>query len=139
MYAGFVSRAAALVVDLLLTNLIALVVTAAIGLVIAALTPHDFDVDTAGIVGTTAGWLLFNGAYFVAFWSLAGQTPGMRLLGLEVSTTEGRRIGIGRSLRRVLGMVLAALPLGAGFLLVLVDDRRQGLQDKLAGTVVRYA
>jgi uncharacterized RDD family membrane protein YckC len=139
MYAGFVSRAAALVLDLLLTNLIALVVTAAIGLVIAALTPHEVNVDTAGILGTTAGWLLFNGAYLVGFWSLAGQTPGMRLLGLEVTTTEGRRIGLGRGLRRLLGMLLAALPLGAGFLLVLIDDRRQGLHDKLAGTIVRYA
>ena len=31
------------------------------------------------------------------------------------------------------------LTLGLGFLLVLVDDRRQGLADKLGGTLVLYA
>ena len=36
-------------------------------------------------------------------------------------------------------MVLAAIPLCAGFLLILVDDRRRGLQDVLARTVVLYA
>ena len=40
---------------------------------------------------------------------------------------------------RLVGMVLAAIPLCAGFLLILVDDRRRGLQDVLARTVVRYA
>jgi uncharacterized RDD family membrane protein YckC len=36
-------------------------------------------------------------------------------------------------------MALAALPLFAGFLLILVDDRRRGLQDRFARTVVVYA
>jgi uncharacterized RDD family membrane protein YckC len=33
-------------------------------------------------------------------------------------------------------MVLAALPLFAGFLPVLFDDRRRGIHDMLAGSVV---
>jgi uncharacterized RDD family membrane protein YckC len=32
--------------------------------------------------------------------------------------------------------VLAALPLFAGFLTILVDERRRGLQDMIAATVV---
>ena len=36
-------------------------------------------------------------------------------------------------------MILAAIPFFAGFLLILVDDRRRGLQDMLAGTTVIYA
>ena len=39
---------------------------------------------------------------------------------------------------RLAGMVLAAIPLMAGYALILFDDRRQGLQDKLARTVVLY-
>ena len=38
-----------------------------------------------------------------------------------------------------MGLVLAIVPLFAGFLPVLVDDRRRALQDFLAGTVVLYA
>jgi uncharacterized RDD family membrane protein YckC len=38
-----------------------------------------------------------------------------------------------------IGLVLAALPLYLGFLWSLVDNRRQGLHDKVAGTCVVYA
>jgi hypothetical protein len=63
----------------------------------------------------------------------------MRLMGLELVTADGGKVGLTRAVARMGGMVLAAIPFGAGFLLSLVDDRRQGLQDKLAGTVVLYA
>ena len=36
-------------------------------------------------------------------------------------------------------MVLAAIPLFAGYLLILVNDRRRGLQDLLAGSVVIFS
>jgi uncharacterized RDD family membrane protein YckC len=57
---------------------------------------------------------------------------------LEVSSADGGEIGWGRASLRFLGLVAAAIPLGAGFLLALVDDRRQALQDKVASTVVLY-
>jgi hypothetical protein len=34
--------------------------------------------------------------------------------------------------------VIAAIPLFAGYLLILVDDRRRGLNDRIAGTVVEF-
>ena len=37
---------------------------------------------------------------------------------------------------RLIGMVLAAIPLLAGYFMVLFDDRRRGLHDRLARTVV---
>jgi uncharacterized RDD family membrane protein YckC len=37
---------------------------------------------------------------------------------------------------RFVGLTIAALPLFAGFLIILVDDRRRGLHDRLARTVV---
>ena len=36
------------------------------------------------------------------------------------------------------GSILAIIPLGAGFIPVLIDDRRRALQDFMAGTVVIY-
>jgi uncharacterized RDD family membrane protein YckC len=41
-----------------------------------------------------------------------------------------------RALVRFAGLALAALPHCVGFLLIPVDDRRRGLYDRLAGTVV---
>jgi uncharacterized RDD family membrane protein YckC len=43
-----------------------------------------------------------------------------------------------RALVRFIGLILAALPLLAGILMMLWDDRRRCLQDRLARTVVFY-
>jgi uncharacterized RDD family membrane protein YckC len=83
-----------------------------------------------------SGWMLLAGAYFVLFWSAAGQTPGMRLLRLRVRGPNGDAPAIGRSVVRLIGLVLAIVPLFAGFLPVLFNERRRGLPDFLAGTVV---
>jgi uncharacterized RDD family membrane protein YckC len=138
-YAGVVTRAVALVVDVVIVDAIALTATVAIGLVLSTIVPgrQSFDTPTALVVA--AGWLVFVGGYFVGFWALLARTPGMRLMGLELRAADGQKVGVARAVRRLVGMVLAAIPLGAGFLLSLVDDRRQGLQDKIGGTVVLYA
>ena len=78
------------------------------------------------------------GTYLIVFWTLVGQTPGMRVMRLRVVTRDGGRPRLGQSVVRVVGMVLAAIPLMAGYALILFDDRRQGLQDKLARTYVLY-
>jgi len=44
--------------------------------------------------------------------------------------------GVGRSVVRFVGLLLAIVPLFAGFVPVLFDERRRGLHDYLAGTVV---
>jgi uncharacterized RDD family membrane protein YckC len=64
----------------------------------------------------------------------------MRLMALRVDGAEGGEQPRPRqALRRFVGMVIAAIPLGAGFLTILVDDRRRGLHDMIGGTVVVYA
>jgi uncharacterized RDD family membrane protein YckC len=125
--AGFATRLLGCLIDLAILNLAALAAGGAIAwgasiLVLAALA--------------TAGWLLMLSGYFVTFWYLTGQTPGMRFMGIRVIDRGGATPGLGRSLLRLAGSILAALPLGAGFLLILVDDRRRGLQDRIAGTLV---
>ena len=63
---------------------------------------------------------------------------GARVMGIRVVCARGDEpVGVKASIVRLVGMVLAAIPLCAAFLLILVDDRRRGLQDVLARTVVR--
>jgi uncharacterized RDD family membrane protein YckC len=76
--------------------------------------------------------------YFVLFWSAAGQTPKMRLLGIRVRGPAGDSLSVGRSLVRLVGLGLAIVPMFAGFVPVLFTERRRGLPDFLAGTVVLY-
>jgi len=138
-YAGVVTRAVALVIDVVIVDAVGLTVTVVVGLVLSTIIPGKQSLDVPTVLAGAAAWIVFVGGYFAGFWALVGRTPGMRLMRLELVTTAGGAVGLTRAVARLGGMVLAAIPLGAGFLLSLVDDRRQGLQDKVAGTVVLYA
>jgi uncharacterized RDD family membrane protein YckC len=135
-YAGVATRGVALAVDAALVAMIFLTGTAVIGLVVSLV----WDPRPAPVVGTVIGvaGILVEVAYFAGFWSTAGQTPGMRIFHLRVVDGAGSAPGLGRSLVRLLGLILAIVLLFTGFLPALVDDRRRALQDFLAGTVVVY-
>jgi uncharacterized RDD family membrane protein YckC len=135
-YAGIASRAVALALDVLIADLVVLLGGAMLAL-IASLV-GDIQLDTLGKLLAATAWVTVVVGYFVVFWTSAGQTPGMRALGLRVTTTGGGGVGLGRALIRIAGLGLAIVPLFAGFLPVLVDDRRRALQDFMAGTVVLY-
>jgi uncharacterized RDD family membrane protein YckC len=133
-YAGIATRGIALAIDAAIANGIFLVGAALLGLVgslVGDLRPQWLVALLAAV-----GWSLTVGGYFVLFWTTTGQTPGMRMMHLRVVTYRGGRVHFVRALIRIGGLVLAIIPLFAGFLPVLVDARRRGLQDFLARTVV---
>ncbi len=136
IYGGIATRAIALATDAVVTTVL---FTSAVGIVslVASLVG---GLRPQWLVGAllASGWFLIAGAYFVLFWSSAGQTPGMRLLRVRVRGPAGGPPSIGRSLVRLVGLVLAIVPLFAGFIPVLFSERRRGLPDYLAGTVVVY-
>ena len=99
----------------------------------------DVQLGTGGKIVAACAWVLTVDLYFVAFWTATGQTPAMRLMELRVVGPDGEPPGVGRSIVRMIGLYLAIIPLFAGFLPVLIDDRRRGVHDMLAGTVVVHA
>jgi uncharacterized RDD family membrane protein YckC len=135
-YAGVASRGVALVLDVALAHVILILGAGAVSL-LASLVG---DLRPQWLVETlvAVGWALTVGTYFILFWSVAGQTPGMRFMRLRVVDPTRGPPSFWRSLVRVVGLVLAIVPLFAGFLPVLFDERRRALQDFLAGTVVVY-
>jgi uncharacterized RDD family membrane protein YckC len=54
-------------------------------------------------------------------------------------TTQGRRVPIWRAVLRLAGYVISFATLFLGFLWIVVDNHRQGLHDKIAGTYVIYS
>ena len=134
-YEGLVTRAIAFAVDAAIIDLIALLVGVVVGLALSILTIHDSLKVALVAVGGVA-FVIWSAGYFVVFWSTTGQTPGSRLMQIRVRTEDGSRLRPRRALLRFGALILAALPLFAGFLPVLVDDRRRGVHDMLARTVV---
>jgi uncharacterized RDD family membrane protein YckC len=135
-YAGVATRAVALAVDAGATIVLSM---SAVGLasLVASLVG---SLRPAWLAGTllTSGYTILTAAYFVLFWSAAGQTPGMRLLRLRVRGPEAGPLPVGRACLRLVGLLLAIVPFFAGFVPVLFTERRRGLPDYLAGTVVVY-
>lgn len=136
-YAGLITRAVALLIDLFVANAIAVLTGGAIDL-LARLLGGDQSLSAKEALAGGLAWFLWLGLYFVVFWALTGQTPGDRVMSIRVFSSKGDRIRIRQAVLRFIGLLLAALPLGAGFLPVLVDDRRRGFHDWLAKTVVRW-
>jgi uncharacterized RDD family membrane protein YckC len=70
-------------------------------------------------------------------WRYFQTSPGKYLIRAKIVDTQTFGVPTGSQLLvRVVGYVPSALALGAGFLAVLSDPRRQGWHDKMAGTVV---
>lgn len=91
-------------------------------------------VALGGLLGGLA--LLLRAIYWIVFVGGCGQTPGKMILGLRVVRRDGRPVRYGRAAWRWIGTGFAALPLGLGFVGMLVTREKRGLHDWLAGTRV---
>ena len=144
-YAGFASRIMAFVIDLL----VLIVGLATVGMLITAgreifhigsilqriygFTPNE-DRVLAGVATS-----ILIGAYWVVSWWMTGRSIGKIIMGIRIVGPGGEYPTFWRSVRRYLGYLVIVLSLGIGFLWVLIDNRRQGWDDKIAGTFVVYA
>jgi uncharacterized RDD family membrane protein YckC len=134
-HGGAVSRALALLIDGIFVNLAFTGAVAVVTLAVNALGGGGGSASGIAIaVGSTA-WLAFGAVYLVGFWSLAGQTPGMRFVGIRLS--EGR-LPLARSLKRLLGFWLSVITFGIGFLGVVFGAERRAWEDRLSKTDVIY-
>lgn len=117
-YAGFWMRLGAYLID---------IVVLFIPLFILALVPGVNFI--AGLVGP---WL-----YFALQESSERQaTIGKRALNMYVTDLQGRRLTFGRATGRHFGRLLCVLTLGIGYLMVAFTERKQGLHDMVAATLV---
>ena len=150
-YAGFASRLLAVIIDTILLVITYVGLTWFISVAVKLLPiGRVFGFSLSELLGqegsgqlvstetVIAVFTLSTIVYYVFFWTITGQTLGMILMGLRVVTIEGRRLTVWRAIIRFIGYIIAALPFFLGFAWILVDNRRQGWHDKLAGTYVAY-
>ena len=133
---GLVTRAVAAAADGALLNLVFLGVSAIFGITIGGVLGDDSGTSGWQLALGAALWIAAGACYLGFFWSLAGQTPGMRFLSIRLDVDGERHIGTRRAFRRVIGTGLSILSFGIGFLVLAFDDRRRSWADRMAGTEV---
>lgn len=127
------SRAAALMLDLLIQGAVALLLI----LLLASQSHRIGQSLTFGLILTLV-FILYFGYYIVLEGIGAGQTVGKRVVGLRVVGTDGSHCGWGRSILRNLLRVVDWLPMfyAVGIVTILTTRERRRLGDFVAGTLV---
>jgi uncharacterized RDD family membrane protein YckC len=135
---GLVTRALAGVIDLALIGALLSIGSGLLASIVPAITGDGDGISIWGVLTFGVVGFLIGSAIFVAFWALVGQTPGMRFLSIHLDAGGSREIGLRRALRRIVAVPLSLLPLGLGFLAILLSPERRGWHDRIAGTMVLY-
>lgn len=87
-----------------------------------------------GVVGIS---IIVAILYFAGLESSAKQgTWGKQAMKLKVSGTDGTRISFMHAVGRYLAKMISAVILCIGFLMIAWDNKKQGLHDRIAGTIV---
>jgi uncharacterized RDD family membrane protein YckC len=135
-YAGLATRTLAFAVDAAVINVVAWFIALVIALCLSLLDIPEQVEHVLAAIGACF-FLVWTVSYFTYFWSSTGQTPGNRVMRIRVEDARtGGTMPARRAFLRFWCLLLAAIPLCAGFLLILVDRRRRGMQDLLARTEV---
>jgi uncharacterized RDD family membrane protein YckC len=139
-YAGFWLRFVAYLIDYALTYAVGFVVGFGIGFAIAAAAGPNGNANNvqlvvtlvSGLVGMIISWL-----YWALMESSEKQaTLGKMALGLKVTDLAGNRISFGRASGRFFAKILSGLLLCIGYIMVAFTDKKQGLHDQIASTLV---
>lgn len=137
-YAGFWIRVLAYLIDSLLISVVFCPLGFGLGLLGVAGEIDQNSPAWAGInlllnlVSVLVGWL-----YFALTESSTWQaTVGKRLLKLKVTDMDGQRISFGKATGRYFGQILSGMICGIGYIMVAFTEKKQGLHDMLAGTLV---
>jgi uncharacterized RDD family membrane protein YckC len=84
--------------------------------------------------------LLLNGGYFVLFTAAGGQTVGKMIAGIRVVMHTGDerspRVGFGAAVVRAAAYFASLLPVGLGFVPILISPDGRTVHDRLADTRV---
>jgi uncharacterized RDD family membrane protein YckC len=133
-YAGFWRRVAASFIDGIILGMVNFLV-AIVANVLASSAGADASQGIL-LLGQLVS-LVIQVAYYAGMESSASQaTLGKMAMGCKVTDLHGRRISLGRAIGRYFAKILSAITLFIGFIMVAFTEKKQGLHDMIAGTLV---
>jgi len=144
-HGGFWRRVLAYIIDTIILSIIGGIISAAFLGSAAGLSAMTGGADeTAALTGAVLGVqgvsFVINWLYFALLESSSMQgTLGKKALGMIVTDLDGQRIGFGRATGRYFAKFVSAMILLIGFMMVGWTQRKQGLHDLIASTLVYKA
>jgi uncharacterized RDD family membrane protein YckC len=141
-YGGFWIRVVATIIDAIIVRVVVIPFGAIFGGMsmlpgIASGRPHlgmmMFGAGITLVLVLVGQWL------YEAFLESSSYqaTLGKMIFGMKVTDLNGNRISFARATGRHFAKIVSAMVLGIGFIMVGFTERKQGLHDLLAGTLVR--
>jgi uncharacterized RDD family membrane protein YckC len=130
-YGGFWIRVVAYIIDGILLTIVCGVMDRLLGINILATDWDHYD-PLANVISLVIGWLYFA----LLESSERGATVGKMVMGLRVVTSDGRRLSFMNATGRYFAKILSAIILCIGFIMVAFTDKKRGLHDIIAGTLV---
>ena len=141
IYGGFWIRVLAYIIDYMILQVATSVFMALmIALVVLGSGGASDMVAGVGLVSIYLVAIVANWLYFALLESSRYQgTIGKQALKLVVTDEQGDRIGFGRATGRYFAKILSTMIMLFGFFMVGWTQRKQGLHDFVAGTLVQKA
>ena len=130
-YGGFWIRVVAYIIDGILLTIVCGVADRLLGINILATDWDHYD-PLANVISLVIGWLYFA----LLESSERGATVGKMVMGLRVVTSDGQRLSFMNATGRYFAKILSAIILCIGFIMVAFTDKKRGLHDIIAGTLV---
>lgn len=136
-YAGFWIRVLAYIIDSIILGLAGALLGVMFGISVLGLGSDLSDPTGSANLFMNLISLIIGVAYFAGMESSSLQaTLGKKALGLVVTDASGNRISLSRGVGRYFAKFLSALILMIGFIMVAFTQRKQGLHDIIASTLV---
>lgn len=134
-YANVGKRFLAFFIDGVIVYILNILVGIAIGLAIGGAAGEEGAGTAAGLAG--AAGLIINWLYSAFQESSPKQaTIGKQAMGLVVTDMNGERVSFAKATIRHFAKILSALILLIGYIMAFFTEKKQGLHDMIAGTLV---
>jgi uncharacterized RDD family membrane protein YckC len=135
VYAEFMPRLGALILDSIFILLITWIPLLGIGFVMVLLLGPEPGMNAMSIIANLYAFVAQAAYYVILETSVKQATWGKQIVGIKVTDLNGRRITVGRALGRYFAKILSGCTI-IGWFLPLFTEKKQALHDIVAGTLV---
>ena len=131
-YGGFWIRLVAYIIDAILISLVLGIVTSIFGVRYMDMDDMSQIDPTVNLLSLAVAWLYFA----LMESSERGATVGKMAMGLRVVTGDGKRLSFMNATGRYFAKILSAIIFCIGFIMIAFTERKRGLHDMIASTLV---